>query len=43
MIDVDINEGLLVGRVINPRDIIGFHGENISEAIKSFHAAIDAS
>ena len=40
-IDADLNDGILVGRVINTRDIIGFHGETISEAIESFHAVID--
>ena len=40
-IEPDLDDGILVGRVINTRDIIGFHGETISETIKSFHAAID--
>jgi predicted HicB family RNase H-like nuclease len=40
-IEPDIDDGILVGRVINTRDKIGFHGETISEAIESFHAAID--
>ncbi len=40
-IDADLDDGILVGRVINTRDIIGFHGETISEAIESFHAVID--
>ncbi|MDY6989821.1 MAG: type II toxin-antitoxin system HicB family antitoxin [Thermodesulfobacteriota bacterium] len=41
-IDPDLDDGILVGRVINTRDIIGFHGETIPEAIESFRAAIDA-
>jgi predicted HicB family RNase H-like nuclease len=40
-IEPDLDDGILVGRVINARDIIGFHGETISEAVKSFHAVID--
>ena len=40
-IEADLNDSILVGRVINTRDIIGFHGETISEAIESFHAVID--
>ena len=40
-IEPDLDDGILVGRVINTHDIIGFHGETISQAIESFHAAID--
>jgi len=40
-IEPDFDDGVLVGRVINTRDIIGFHSQTISEAIKSFHAVID--
>ena len=40
-IDADLDDGILVGRVINTRDIIGFHGETISEVTASFHAVID--
>jgi predicted HicB family RNase H-like nuclease len=40
-IDPDLNDAILVGRVINTRDIIGFHGETISEATESFHAVIE--
>ncbi len=40
-IEPDLEDGILVGRVINTRDIIGFHGQTIAEAIESFHAAID--
>ncbi len=41
-IEPDLDDGILVGRVINTRDIIGFHGETISETIESFHSAIEA-
>ena len=40
-IEPDIDDGILVGRVINTHDIIGFHGETISEAVESFHAVIE--
>lgn len=40
-IEPDLDDGILVGRVINTRDIIAFHGETISEAVRSFHAVID--
>lgn len=40
-IEPDLDDSVLVGRVINTRDIIGFHGQTIPEAIKSFHAVID--
>ena len=36
IIDADLKDGILVGRVINTRDIIGFHGETISEATERF-------
>ena len=40
-IEPDLEDEILVGRVINTRDIIGFHGDTISEAIASFHAVIE--
>ena len=40
-IEPDLDDGLLVGRVINTRDIIAFHGQTISEVIESFHAVIE--
>ena len=40
-IEPDIEDEILVGRVVNTRDIIGFHGETISQAIESFHAVIE--
>ena len=40
-IEPDLDDGILVGRVINTHDIIGFHGETISEAVESFHAVIE--
>ena len=40
-IETDLEDRILVGRVTNTRDIIGFHGGTVSEALESFHAAID--
>jgi predicted HicB family RNase H-like nuclease len=40
-IDADLDDGIIVGSIINTRDIIGFHGEPVSEATESFHAVID--
>ena len=42
-IEPDLDDGILVGRVINTRDIIGFHGETIAEAVKSFHSVVKTS
>jgi predicted HicB family RNase H-like nuclease len=40
-IEPDLEDGILVGRVMNTRDIIGFHGNTIAEAIQSFHTVIE--
>ena len=40
-IEPDLEDGILVGRVTNTRDIIAFHGNTIAEAIESFHSVID--
>lgn len=40
-IEPDLEDGILVGRVTNTRDIIGFHGNTIAETIDSFHSVID--
>ncbi len=40
-IEPDLDDGILVGRVTNTRDIIGFHGRTVSETIESFHAVIN--
>jgi predicted HicB family RNase H-like nuclease len=41
VIEPDLDDGLLVGRVINTRDLIGFDGETIAQVLESFHAAVD--
>ena len=40
-IEPDLEDGILVGKVMNTRDIIGFHGNTIAEAIQSFHTVIE--
>lgn len=40
-IEPDLEDSILVGRVLNTRDIIGFHGNTIAEAIESFHTVIE--
>jgi predicted HicB family RNase H-like nuclease len=40
-IEPDLEDGILVGRVLNTRDIIAFHGNTIAEAIESFHAVVE--
>ncbi|TCT19720.1 type II toxin-antitoxin system HicB family antitoxin [Thiobaca trueperi] len=37
----DPDDKIIVGRVIDIDDIIGFHGESISEFENAFHEAID--
>jgi predicted HicB family RNase H-like nuclease len=37
----DADEGLFVGRVLGVKDIIGFHGETVTELTADFHHAID--
>jgi predicted HicB family RNase H-like nuclease len=34
-IEPDLEDGIIVGRVMNTLDIIGFHGNTIAEAIQS--------
>jgi len=40
-IEPDLEDGILVGRVMNTLDIIAFHGNTIAEAIQSFHTVIE--
>lgn len=37
----DPDDKILVGRVLDIADIIGFHGESVAEFEAAFHAAID--
>ncbi|HML81556.1 MAG TPA: type II toxin-antitoxin system HicB family antitoxin [Thiomonas arsenitoxydans] len=37
----DPDDKILVGRVLDIADIIGFHGESVAEFEQSFHEAID--
>lgn len=40
-IEFSTDDNVFVGRVLDIRDIIGFHGETIDEAIQAFHGMID--
>lgn len=40
-IDFDSDDNIFVGRVRGIRDIIGFHGETVSELTLDFHNAIE--
>ncbi len=37
----DVQDKVIVGRVIGIDDIVSFHGESVSEFESRFHAAID--
>lgn len=39
--DYDPDDRVLVGRVLDINDIIGFHGESVTEFEAAFHEAID--
>jgi predicted HicB family RNase H-like nuclease len=38
---LDINDNIVVGRVINTADIISFHGKTVEEAKLAFHDLLD--
>ncbi len=40
-IDFDADDKVFFGRVLGIKDIIGFHGETVTELIADFHHAID--
>jgi len=40
-IEFDADDNILVGRVLNIDDIIGFHGESVAALKAAFHEAID--
>ncbi len=40
-IDFDSVDNIFVGRVLDIRDIIGFHGETVSKLTSDFHNAIE--
>lgn len=39
---LDVEDGIIVGRVINTADIISFHGETVEEAKLAFHDVLDS-
>jgi predicted HicB family RNase H-like nuclease len=40
-IEFDAEDNIFFGRVLGVQDIIGFHGETVSELTSGFHDAID--
>jgi predicted HicB family RNase H-like nuclease len=40
-LSLDLDDNLIVGRVINTADIISFHGKTLEEAKQSFHDVLD--
>lgn len=40
-VEYSSDDGCLVGRVLGIRDVIGFHGDSVSEAERDFREAID--
>jgi predicted HicB family RNase H-like nuclease len=41
-LELDIDDNIIVGRVINTAEIISFHGQTIDEAKQSFHDVLDS-
>ena len=39
----DAEDGLLVGHILDIRDIVGFHAESIPELYDHFHDAVDSA
>lgn len=39
---VSFEDNMIVGTVLNTKDIIGFHGNTVPEAVDSFHRMIDS-
>jgi predicted HicB family RNase H-like nuclease len=40
-VEFDAQDRLFVGHVAGVRDVIGFHGESVSELEQAFHEAVD--
>lgn len=40
-VEFDAEDHIFVGHIIGIRDIVGFHGETVSELENSFHEAVD--
>ena len=40
-LEFDPDDRILIGRVLDIHDVIGFHGESVSELESAFHEAID--
>ncbi len=40
-VEIDTDDGILIGRVLDIDDIITFHGETVKELEAAFHEAVD--
>jgi len=40
-VEFDPEDRIFVGRIIGTRDVIGFHGESVTELETAFHEAVD--
>jgi predicted HicB family RNase H-like nuclease len=40
-VEIDADDGILIGRVLEINDIITFHGETVKELEAAFHEAVD--
>src|SRR4051794_1033541 len=39
--DVDLEDGVISGRVLGIRDVVTFEGDTVAEAVKAFHDSVD--
>jgi predicted HicB family RNase H-like nuclease len=39
--EIDFDDNLIAGRVIDIKDVITFHGHTIDEAVRCFHESVD--
>ena len=40
-IEVDVEAGILFGRVLDINDVVTFKGKTVEEALKEFHNSVD--
>lgn len=41
LLELDLDEGIIIGRVINTHETISFHAENLNQIKEVFHNVID--
>jgi predicted HicB family RNase H-like nuclease len=41
LIEVDVEDGVISGRVLGIRDVVTFEGDTVPEAIQAFHDSVD--